>query len=45
MTGKETQHVSQIIDMIMKDFYKMYDKKDVELYYDVAKLEGNNYAG
>lgn len=38
MVGDEAEDLSQITDSIIKDFYKMYDKKNVELYCDVAKL-------
>lgn len=35
----ENDSVHMVIDRILKEFYKMYDKKDVALTYDVANLD------
>jgi GGDEF domain-containing protein len=33
------EEVDAVIERIMKEFYKMYDKKEVSISYDVANLE------
>lgn len=40
--GEETENLSEVTNAIVKDFYRMYDKKDVELCYDIARLGGDS---
>lgn len=42
MMGEETENLSEVTNAIVRDFYRMYDKKDVELCYDIAKLGAVN---
>ena len=35
----ENDSIHIVIDRILKEFYKMYDKRDVTLTYDVANLD------
>lgn len=42
MMGEETENLSEVTNAIVKDFYRMYDKKDVELCYDIARLGGDS---
>ena len=35
----ENDSIHMVIDRILKEFYKMYDKKDITLDYDVANLD------
>lgn len=40
MVGDEKSDLSKVADSIIKDFYKMYDKTNVELCCDVARFGG-----
>ncbi|MCH5268424.1 MAG: diguanylate cyclase [Lachnospiraceae bacterium] len=36
--NRTKEDVDSLIDIILKDFYRMYDKKDVEIFCDVAEV-------
>jgi hypothetical protein len=39
ISGEQCDTIKKITEMILFQFYKMYDKNDVELYYDIANVD------
>jgi diguanylate cyclase (GGDEF)-like protein len=39
ISSDDMNHIDQMMEKVLENFYKLYDKKDVELYYDVATSE------
>lgn len=39
LNGEQDEKIQEITQNILTNFYKMYDKKNVELYYDIAGMD------
>ena len=38
ISGENEEAIHKTLEAILANFYKIYDKKDVELYYDIANV-------